>query len=222
MAPLTLAQIKTDVKRIFGDESGVQLTDADITRWANRACSEIIQQNDGLLQARAVANLVGNQQAYTPPTNALAIKKIRVKRTTDLSYFKIEGMSYQEFDEYIDGWEGTYYGTSPIPSVYSFYANQIWLFPIPTADVTNGMEILYSRRPVSMAIDADIPDLPEEYHDAITDFVLQQAYEMDENWEGAGNKSTQFSGAIQANRNRESEQTQAVYPRITVLPEDYF
>lgn len=222
MAPLTLAQIKMDVKRIFGDESGVQITDTDITRWANRALSEIVQQNDGLLQAVAQTSLVANQQQYSPPAGMLTIKKIRVKRDTDLSYFKIEGMTYQEFDEYIDGWKGTYYGTSPIPSVYMYFANMISVFPIPTDNVTNGMEITYSRRPASLVADGDIPDVPEEYHDAIIDFVLYQAYEMDENWEGAGNKSMQFTSALQSNRNREDTMTQATYPRITVLAEDYF
>lgn len=222
MAVLTLAQIKVDVKRLFGDESGVQITDADITRWANKALSLIVQENDGLLQAKAVADLIANQQSYTPPVNMLTIKRIRVKRDTDLSYFKIEGMSYQEFDEYIDGWEGTYYGTSPIPSVYMFYANEIHIFPIPTSTVVGGMEILYTRRPVELVADGDIPDVPEEYHDIIIDFVLQQAYEMDENWEAVGNKSVQVTTGIQSNRHREDTMTQESYPRITVLAEDYF
>ncbi len=218
----TFGEIKTDVKRIFGDESGVQITDSDILRWANDALLEIVDKNEDLLEAIVTADLIANQQQYDPPANMFTIKTITVKRATDLSYFRLKGMSFQEFNEYVDGWDGTFYGPAPVPSIYMLYANKINIFPVPDTTILAGMKLYYTRTPVPLVTDADVPDVPEAYHTTIRDYILAQAYELDENMEVASLKTQQYSTDIASKRYREQWMTRESYPVINVLAEDYF
>ena len=48
---LNIQDVANRVKRTFGDESGVQVTDDDIIRWVNDAQLEISRQNEDLLEA---------------------------------------------------------------------------------------------------------------------------------------------------------------------------
>src|SRR5258708_23720551 len=58
------------------------------------------------------ANTVQGQQTYAIPTDCYTIRSILYKSGASTSNFKLLGQSLQEFDEYIDGWDGTIYGQS--------------------------------------------------------------------------------------------------------------
>jgi hypothetical protein len=67
---LNVTDIAVRVKRTFGDEAGVQIVDDDIIRWINEAQEEITNDNQGLLEATGVANIIQGQQDYSRHGNA--------------------------------------------------------------------------------------------------------------------------------------------------------
>lgn len=220
---MILSDVKTRVRRTFGDESSVQVTDADIVRWVNDGQREVVMMNNELLEKITTANTVQGQQDYTIPTDCYTIRSILYRSGASSSYFKLLGQSLQEFDEYIDGWDGTIYGQSD-PAIYTAFANTIKLFPIPATSLTAGLKLYYYRYPVDVALDADAIDLPLPYHSAIVEYCLKQAYELDEDWTSVQNKASEFNTSVTGQKVSEKDAKAETYQLITVMrsDEDWF
>lgn len=216
---MNVGDIKTRVKRTFGDESGVQITDGDIVRWINDAQRDIVNQNEGILEAITTANTVVDGMDYALPADLLVLRSVSYKSSTDRSYFPLVGMTLQQFDMYIDGWDGTQFNSSK-PTTYCVYNKTLKVFPKPNEVVTGGIKIYYQRQPTEVSIDGDIPELPLQYHNAIVTYCLSQSFALDEDWDSAGNVAQQMTADVTANREREKWINQEFYPTITVLPED--
>lgn len=216
---MIVSDIKTRVRRKFGDEAAVQIDDADIVRWINDAQRDVVMKNETVLQTASTSNAVANQQDYTLPANLLVLRGVHYKNTSAPSYYKLQGMSFNEFDEQIDGWEGTLYGPST-PTVYTVYAGSIKVFPIPVSSGTANFKLYYSRQPVDVVADGDTIDLPLAYHNSIVDYCMAQAYEMDEDWNSANNSNATYDSRVRLNKEREEWGNHEVYPRITIEAED--
>lgn len=216
---MIVSDIMTRVKRQFGDESGVQVTDADIIRWINDGQRRIVMHNEGLLETTALANLTENVQDYSLPTDLLIFRALSIKVTGDHTYRHVKGLDFPKFNEYIDGWDGdeSYRG---IPLVYTLFAGKIRFYPIPDQTVSNGIKIYYNRKPTDVASGSDAIDLPILYHETVATYCLQQAHEMDEDYDAAGMKASEMSTDLTTLRGREEWKEQETYPTITVLPED--
>lgn len=215
---MNVLAIQTYVKRQFGDESGVQVTDADIIRWINSAQKQIVLNNESLLEKTATADSVAAQQDYSFPVDLLTLRGIQYRASTTEPYRRIKGYNLVEFNEKIDGWDTTQ--ESGDPFCYTIFENIIQVFPIPATSVTAAFKIYYNRMPVEVSLTTDTPELPTLYHDTILKFVLQQAYEMDENWDAVGNKAQEFDREVQLLRGRDDWKVQETYPVVTVLWED--
>jgi hypothetical protein len=215
---MNVLEIQDYIKRQFGDESGVQVTDTDILRWINSAQKQIVLQNESLLEVTSVTTTIVAQQSYSLPSNLLKLRGIQYRADTDQAYFRLKGYSLSEFNEKVDGWDGDTNNSDPL--CYTIYGNEILLFPIPRTAVTSALKIYYNRAPVDVVTTADTPELPLLYHDTIVKFCLQQAYEMDEDWDAVGNKAQEFDRDVNMLRGKEDWKVQEFYPVITVLNED--
>lgn len=216
---MNVNDIMTRVKRKFGDESGVQITDADIIRWINDGMQQIVIQNEGLLETTSLASTVADQQQYSLPADLLILKAIQYKDTGQDSYFLLKGMHMPEFNRYIDGWDGGAF-VKGVPAAYSVFAGKIIFFPIPDTTITDAIKIYYNRKPTAVATGTDTPELPEMYHKALVKHCLVEAYETDENWDAAQLKQTDRDSDISLLRGRDDWKQQETYPMITVMPED--
>lgn len=206
---MNLADIKYRVKRQFGDESSAQVTDADIVRWANDAMIDIAIKNN-CLETRATSDIVAGQKEYDVPTGILRLQSVRYKGV------RLKNMSMQELDEIV----GDSSTTTGVPTVFSVYADQLILFPTPDTSETGALVVYYNRVPTALAVDADTPELPVAYHSRIVEFCLQNAYEMDEDWQAAGNKAAQFVDGLNTLRADDTQYDETAYPTITVLADD--
>lgn len=210
---MNVADIKTRVKRQFGDESAVQLTDADIIRWINDAQREIARANDEVLETISTTPIVSGTSDYALPNDMLRLRSVRFGNR------KIEGLTLQEANEQIVNYEDPASYQTGTPQYFWIYANRITLYPTPNMTDPDDLKLYYTRLPTDIAVDADIPDLHLKYHLAIVQYVLQQAYEMDEDWAASGNKSSQFVDNL--NSLKESDwQDRTTYPTIYIRPED--
>jgi hypothetical protein len=217
---MNLGQLKESVKRQFGDEAAVQVTDADILRWLEQGQNEIVIENEEILDERVLADIVANQDEYPFPTDALTIRSIRVKSNQDeLAYKPIPSVSTSQFEKSVAGYQ-TILHTMDSPYIWTGHKGAFFLYPIPQVTVVDGMRILYAKKPTMPALDADVLGLPLAYHNQLLQYCLIQAYEMDENWEGAGNKLAQLQAGLNRRANRSTSEGRDVYPTITVLPED--
>lgn len=214
---MNVQDVVTRVKRVFGDEAGVQITDADIIRWINDAQEEVVKNNEGLMETVATANIVQSQMEYDFPTDLSVLRSLKYKG------FKLKPMSFNEFDNYIDGYSASDnvspYGPG-IPEVFMVWQGKITVFPKPNESITNGLTIYYIKHPAQVVNLADELSLPLQYHNSIVKFCLKEAYELDEDSQKSQIKKSEFDQDMLTLNDRNKWTNQDVYPRISTLPED--
>jgi hypothetical protein len=210
--------MQTYLKRQFGDESGVQVTDEDIVRWINAAQKQIVLQNESLLEVTSTTSSIIGTQSYDLPVDLLKLRGIQYRNSTTQPYYRLKGYSLAEFNEKVDGWDNSQEPGDPF--CYTIYNSKILVFPIPATVVTAAFKIYYNRTPVDVVTGTDVPELPVLYHDTIVKYCLQQAYELDEDWDAVGNKAQEFDKDINLLRGKDEWKVQEFYPSITVLNDD--
>lgn len=214
---MNIQEIAERVRRIFGDDAGVQILDADIFRWVNDAQLKIVQDNEELMEAVGTADIVKNQAEYSLPSDFSSLRSLMYDN------FRLKALSFAEFNEYIDGFTAppatNIYGSGR-PEVFMVYGGTITLFPAPDKNITAGLRIYYAKLPATVTTFADELSVPARYHLAVSKFCLQMAYEMDENTDMVAFKRDEFDTDVQRLRNQEKVTSNEYYPRITTLPED--
>ena len=214
MLILNVQDVVTRVKRTFGDDAGVQISDDDVIRWINDAQIQVSLDNEGLLETTVATDSISGQSQYSVPENMSVLRSLSYKN------YRLKGMYFAEFNEYLDGFQdpGTY--GSGVPEVFMVWENMITLFPTPKEGVMNALKIFYVKQPDPVSSLADNLGLPLQYHMAVVDYCLQQAYELDEDLEKSAYKKGQFDETVRKLNDRNKWTNQEYYPRITTLPED--
>lgn len=207
----TAQEILKYVQRQFGDESGVQITEDDVVRWINAGQDEIFRRNEPI-KATSSADLVAGQHTYEFPGDILKIQSILVNGVP------IESRSYQEGEEYVLSNDPLRTQTGA-PQIWYEWGGEFTFWPTPDKDSLAGIVVKYIKSPVRLTnISSDL-SIPDTYFNRLLEFVLQQAYELDENWSAADMKASQFGTNLDSQMNQGSVQYDT-YPRITVLEED--
>jgi hypothetical protein len=211
---VNLGEIITRVQRTFGDDVQAQITKADIVRWVNDACLEIVTNNatnQGYVGTTAVE--VG-RVAYPLPDDLLFLRSVR------LNGRKLKGESYEqlcEMDPDIENSKG-------LPSHYWVYGENLNLYPIPNEDEGN-INILYVKSPdiLTESMVTKEPDVPKQYHPRIVEYCIAQAAELDDNLGQYQLKMGQFKENISSIKtNSEQPESDGYYPSITYVGEyDY-
>lgn len=214
-ASLSVSDIIQRVKRSFGDEADIQINSDDIMRWINDCQREIVVEQN-LLQAKATAASVLGQTEYTIPNDTLTLRTVKYNGT------KLVPLSISEAENYITDYDNTANYPSGTPTHFWIFANRITLYPKPDTNLAAGLEIYYTRQPTVISALSDIPEVPVVYHNRIVEYCLQQAYELDEDWQAAQAKQQQFRTGLDKLKDQTDWATRDTYPSITSVSEfDY-
>jgi hypothetical protein len=219
----TVQNIMDRVRRLFGDESSVQIEQQDLFNWINDACREVVMQHENLLQTSTLIDAVAGQYLYDVPVGCFSINLIKFRDTDDPlgSYYALRFMGSAMMNANADGWQGNAYGTG-VPQVFTrANAGQFAIFPAPESSRVGAIEVVYARYANDVTSLADPIDLPPYYHSYVEHFCMMKAYEMDENWDGADRKAQLVQSTINFNNGRESWFGRETFPTIAVNPEDY-
>lgn len=217
MSFLQVGDVKSRVKRQFGDESGVQVVDSDIYSWISDAIRHITLNNEEVIEASATIDVVANQQDYDLPADVIALKGITYRSPDVTSYFNIIGYPLEQFNTYVDGWDGGFFGNGQA-AIYTLFNNKIKLFPIPSTAAIAALKVYYTTYLAEINSDIEIA-LPRLYFNIIVDYCLQKAYEMDEDWIAAEIKMQTIQQELHVIRGKGKRQ-QDTFPVITVLDDD--
>lgn len=212
---MNVTDVINRVQRIFGDQSGVQVTQQDIINWINDGQEEIVINNEGLMEATATADIVQGQDTYNLPADCSVLRSLRYNG------YHMKRMSVTEFDLYLDGFAAnpTPYGQG-ISTIFCVWQNQVRIFPQPNASTAAGLSILYIQHCATVNTTADPLTVPVQYHKALVDYCLQQAYELDEDLQKMGAKKQDFTQKMLQLNDRNKWTSQETYPTITTMPDD--
>jgi hypothetical protein len=172
VATKTLGDVIAYTKRQFGDESGVQITDADITRWTNQGCMEIVNKNP-MIQATANQDSVQYQQTYPVPPDIIQIESVMFDGNI------LQPRNFERIRAELGTANTTQQGT---PEFWYTWADLIYLWPVPTT--VKVISVNYSKTPRVVTSPADLLELPDRYFDRVCEYVNSKAYELDEDWQG--------------------------------------
>jgi hypothetical protein len=216
---MNVADILAQVKRSFGDESAVQLTETDIFSYIDNAQKDIVLHNDNLLEEIALDNIVTGIKEYLFPSDLLLLRTVRAKISVDaVSYSHLKFYSLHNFDTMVDGWDGSEF--QGVPAIYTAYGRKIFVFPEPQVDITDGLKILYSKMPLPITDVSTLLSVPDIYHTAIIDYCMQRATTMDEELEASAFHKAIFDDKVRLLSNRDQAGVEETYPRITVCEDD--
>lgn len=186
-ATLQLQDVVTYVQRQFGDESGVQITTADITTWTNAGQRDIISKTR-ILKAIATTSTVINQQLYALPTNIIAIEAVQlgsqILRRVNMS----EALGTL-------GVNSTATGGSNTGAYYWEYANNINIYPVPNS-TTDSLIIYYASTPPELTSLSNLLSIPDRWFDVLTSYVLSKAYELDEDWSAHASQRSLYEQGV--------------------------
>lgn len=204
----TVQEVLQSVTRQFGDESGVQLETADIIRWVNDAADEINRRNK-VLKATSTSSSVVDQQDYTfPSDNILQIESLHYAGS------RLPNMPFPQAEEQIINAQATL-NDSGTPYLWYEWGGRFSLWPKPSTVET--ITLYYTQRPDPVTVVGDVIPLPDKYFQAIVQYVLQQAYEMDEDWTASQAKAQQLDASIGEMAEEERTAQNMTYSIITVL-----
>lgn len=209
----TASHIITAVKRQFGDEAGIQITDDDIYRWINEAQREILAVNK-TFKAKAVTDITAGVFEYTFPSEPiLDIQSIWVNGA------RIKFKSFQEFEEYVQNNDSLRNATGT-PELWTEWAGSFIFWPTPQQDVVGGITIYFTKGASEVADSNDQLSVPDQYLNRVLEYCMAQAHELDEDYQASEYKLRQFTEGLGIQDNT-TLPSQTYYPTITVLEDDY-
>jgi hypothetical protein len=210
----TVGDVYIAVKRVFGDESGVQLTNDDIVRWVNEAQVDIAKQNQILPETATLSVTAGTAtyslSAVTPKIDSIASISLDGRRVGNIP------ISQAEESISLADPEGLEIGA---PQFWYEWGGQITFWPKPGKNYT--MNVRYTAQPTDVTTTStDVLSIPDEAFTDAVNYVLMKAYEMDENAEMMAVKQAEYSTSV-AERGETERQAQTMTYETTITFELY-
>jgi hypothetical protein len=210
----TVQQVATEVTRIFGDDSLIEITNADLLRWVNMAQAEIASVNK-TIKASATRDVTAAQTLYVIPSE-IPIYQIQALMIDGVP---LKPVSFQAAQEIIqsDDPKVKYIGQ---PKIWYEWDNDIYIFPAAEKDITAGLTIYYIGVPGQLTSMDSTLSVPDRFYNQTVDYVLSQAYRLDENWQATQYQDARFRDSMNRIAGQEDIVDQQAYPVKTVLEED--
>lgn len=204
----TVQNVMTVVKRQFGDESGVQLEDSDVINWVNDAQDTIVNRNR-VLKAKSTTAITAGQSTVTfPDLRIIQIESVHYNGRI------LPNMSFVEAEQKIST-SDPQSSESGTPLFWYEWAGTMTLWPTPNAE--GSLDLYYSAFPTRVTGATDPLSLPDKYFEDICRYVMQQVYEMDQDWQGSQAKQQQFDASVNDLGEEERTSQHATYDSIVVM-----
>lgn len=193
------------VKRAFGDESGVQITDTDILMWANEAQLDIANTTR-CIQGKAITSLpAGTFELDLPEQAASSIVTLRLDNSP------LPGIEFAQAEQDLqrDDPERVSAGR---PIWWTKWGNTVSFYPTPTE--THSITVFYTGIPENLVGAASVVGIPDRYFSALLQYVLSKAYELDEDYDAQQRANADYQQKIGAATYDDEQAMSLFYPVI--------
>lgn len=212
----TFGALAQDIKRTFGDESGVQLDNSDIQRWANAAQQEIVNSNKAIKAKATVSSVIG-QAAYSFPST------VSIQQIESLHYdnVRVENVPFADAERLIISQDPGQAETGD-PVIWYEWAGEFTFWPKP--DAAKDIALYYTAYPVELTGDVtQLLSVPDKFYNAVVDYILSKAYEMDEDMQASQMAEQRFRAALENQMEDERQASHMTYPVLSdVISESYY
>lgn len=179
---MNLAAIRTVAKQKADEDASGYIGNTEVDKYVNQGSrhiyTKIAQRFENYFIVPGTAlngglyNTVIGTDAYALPADCMKLVRLEQRRTAsvtnnDWRRLSTVNLANDRLDSYYPVREGY------VPGFGYFVAgNNIYLRPVPQQSFE--MRLWYVPRPVTLTLDADIPSLPEEYHELIAEYAAIQ------------------------------------------------
>ena len=207
-----VSELQNRLKRQFGDESGVQITDTDIVSWINDGMRELNRINK-VFKSVSTTNSVAGQNEYTfPGVNIVSVEQLYYDDAP------VEYRSYNNVQELILRAADALTTTGQALVWYEF-GGSLFIYPTPS-ESNKVIKLLCVVAPTLVMNSTDVIPLPDDYYEALYQYCVAQAYETDDDMKAATAKTQQYANTLTQIESRSHDEQ--YYPMITVDAEDAY
>jgi hypothetical protein len=166
------AQDGNDITTLEGTYSGLgqetRRLKANINKAYNRVKLALGIKNESAEMTGSITTVAG-QESYAFPTGMLTVQQVRYVNDLPMRIMQWDDYERQKSDFLLE-----YVPINSSPYLCAIYQRKIWLFPQPDRSYTLSVRGLKTL--TELSLDADVPDMPEEFHRVVKEFALY--YEM--------------------------------------------
>ncbi len=166
-------EMKDEIVSRLEDVSFDNFEETEVGIWVNLGVQDVVTKTN-CLQSSATADVNSGQREYTQPDDCFRITRVTYNGK------RIGCTNFEELDTDNVNWEDE----TGTPTNYIKYKNEIWLYPMPNADLTAGLKVFYDEMVEKMTADDDVPFNDRKqlypYHELPILFALHRAYQKDE------------------------------------------
>ena len=212
---MDIAEIRQRVQEEFGDLFQAQLVNAAVLRWANSGCLDIVRRTGCLAAVSSVPFTSGLVTASLP---ASFLKFINAGYVFSGAWTSLVYTDYQDLVTQV----GLVNALSPVGAPQQVYIrpdlNVIGTWPV--ANNTYNLQVEHVKRPVPLVADADIPEIPVQYHDLIVLYALHRAAKLDDDPQRASTYELEYQEGIAQTLSDAANPVGNAYPQVRSV-EDY-
>lgn len=203
---MQFSAIRTYCALRFRDTGNVVVSDTEWKSYVNSAYGDILTRMPYAPwnEFSATVSVTAGSRSGTLPTNAFRV--IAVWNATDAyPMVPLEGREevYNQYPEQTETGQ---------PQQYRLFNNTVQVYPIPT--VNTSLTVEYLKQAGDLSADADLPVIPEAYHDLLVAGAVMMAYKDDGNLQMAAAYAKEYEDGI---KELEQEAGQPRSPRYNQI-----
>ncbi len=209
---LSVADIAIRVKRIFGDEAGVEIDDNDILRWVNDGQLDIVRRTECIQRTSEISAGV-NVSSYPVPFDFLFFKRATFdgRLLSSIPFQTLDSLYPHRQSEAATG----------SPEYITVSGATFLLYPAPDVTGATNIDLTYVARPILVSAVSDTPEIPIAFHEALVRFCLMRAKELNEDWAAATQIRESYDTMIVGARHDTQTQSSDHYPVVIDYDGDY-
>ena len=186
---VTLGELRQDVRAHLDEADPIFWNEPELNIWIWEGLREVARRSENL-QKQKVYTVVADQEAYPLPDDMLRIYRVEFRRDTN-SIYPLEWRNFNEMDSIWGIGRGI---SGSTPMYYSIWSTPgeggkgLYIYPIPSDTIGNGLWVWYYGLPRKPVEDDDIAEIQAGYEDLITlyvEFVARRKEATDNRWREA-------------------------------------
>lgn len=172
---MTVGEIKAYVASMVDDLQFAYFTESELLRYINqmmRECQKLLLQsgNNWYVKIDQSQQTVLNQIAYTLPTDFLIMNRVELVQNPGVNEtrYSVQSIVLNQKDSIAFD-----------SDVAAFYILKDTFYLTPQPQTVKTIRMYYSYLIPEVALDADVPDVPKQYHEYIADRVAETCFLKD-------------------------------------------
>lgn len=164
---MNLSEIRTRAQHDFLWDDDMATQDK-LDRTINEGLRRFVRETLCLYDTYTTTSVSGTA-AYSLPADSLNPPKVHHVMYDD---HVLEPMNYLETRDL-----NPFLTNTGTPLGFYINGNQVYLYPVP--DSAKELKIVYYKKPAELSADDDVPEIPEEFHEALANYAAYQIMRSD-------------------------------------------